>query len=286
MVNVHGGPGMSARSIYRYHNSQLEDHFVVAYWDQRGAGKSFDRSLDPATLTIDRMAADLSELIEVLSAEFGGAPIILLAHSWGTVLSLEHLARRPETVAAYIGIGQVTDQLRSERMGYAWALARADEIGNQSAWHALQTIGPPPWTSEQLLEQRNHLYRLNGFYAEPPSPVRIIRELLATPETGWAELLPMFNAIPWTLGHMWQEFQIYNAFERHQSLNVPVHLMLGRQDRVVAPRLAEAWLARLEAPLKELIWYETAGHMVPAEAPEAFNLDVLRIARNHGLADA
>jgi pimeloyl-ACP methyl ester carboxylesterase len=62
-------------------------------------------------------------------------------------------------------------------------------------------------------------------------------------------------------------------------LHAPAFLMLGRHDHAVSPTMSEAWLAALQAPLKEAIWYETAGHMVPAEDPEAFNRDVLRIAR-------
>lgn len=284
MVNVHGGPGMTERAIYRYHNAVLEDSFVVAYWDQRGAGKSFDRDLDPATLTIDRMTADLTELIDSLLSEFGQSQVVLLAHSWGTALALEHIARRPETVACYIGIAQVTHQLNSEQEGYRWLLDRAEELGDNKTVTVLRDIGPPPWDASQLLRQRKLLYKLKGFYANPPSPLKYIRELLATPETGWADILPMFNAMPWTIDHLWVENQTYDAFDRHPKLDAPIHLMLGRHDHAVSPRLAAAWLERLDAPAKDAIWYET-GHMVPAEDPEAFNRDVLRIGREHGLIE-
>jgi proline iminopeptidase len=283
LINVHGGPGMSERAFYRYHNATIEDHFVVAYWDQRDAGKNFDRSLDPAGLTIDRMAGDLTELIDVLRAEFGQDKVLLLAHSWGTLISLEHLARRPDTVAAYIGVSQVTHPLRSEREGYDWLLAEAEARGEASIAEKLREIGPPPWTAEQLLSQRNHLYRLNGFYAERPSPFRSVREWLATPEMGWRDLDAMFNAMSWTIGHLWAENQTWDAFAAHPALDVPVYLMLGRFDRAVSPGLAVEWLDQLDAPVKEAIWYERAGHMIPAEDPEAFNAGVLRIAREVGL---
>ncbi len=283
LVNVHGGPGMSERAFYRYHNAILEDHFVVAYWDQRGAGKNFDRSLDPSGLTIDRMAGDLTELIDLLRAEFGQDKVLLLAHSWGTLISLEHLARRPDTVAAYIGVSQVTNPLRSEREGYEWLLAEADARGETRIAEELSEIGPPPWTAEQFLAQRNHLYRLNGFYAEPPSPFGMIRQWLATPEMGWTDLGAMFNAMPWTIGHLWEENQAWDAFATHRALEVPVYLMLGRFDHAVSPGLSQAWLEQLDAPAKEAIWYVRAGHMIPAEDSETFNADVLRIARDVGL---
>ncbi|MEZ5769688.1 MAG: alpha/beta hydrolase [Paracoccaceae bacterium] len=89
--------------------------------------------------------------------------------------------------------------------------------------------------------------------------------------------------MPWSIGHLWEENQAYDAFARHGALEVPVYLMLGRHDHAVSPTLAAAWLDGLDAPRKRAFWYETAGHMVPAEDPAAFNRDVLAIAREVGL---
>lgn len=286
LVNVHGGPGMTERALFRFHNAALEDHFVVAYWDQRGAGKSFDPTLDPAGLTIARMSQDLTELVDRLRAEFGKDKVLLLAHSWGTVLALEHIARRPGTVAGYVGVGQVTHQLDSEREGYGWLCAEARARGDTKAMAALEALGPPPWTAAQMLAERDWLYKLGGFYADPPAPLRYIRQVLSTPETGWTDLGPMFSAMPWSIRHLWAENQAYDAFSRHQALDAPIFLMLGRHDHAVSPTLAARWLDGLDAPVKRAIWYETAGHMVPAEDPAAFNRDVLEIGRTVGLLGA
>ena len=37
---LHGGPGGAERPLFRYYNGELENSFVVTYWDQRGAGRS------------------------------------------------------------------------------------------------------------------------------------------------------------------------------------------------------------------------------------------------------
>src|SRR5262245_36162970 len=41
---LHGGPGGPERPLFRYFNSDLERHFLVAYLDQRGTGRSFPTS--------------------------------------------------------------------------------------------------------------------------------------------------------------------------------------------------------------------------------------------------
>ena len=43
LLFLHGGPGASATALLRKFNSELEDHFTVVYWDQRNAGKSFNK---------------------------------------------------------------------------------------------------------------------------------------------------------------------------------------------------------------------------------------------------
>src|SRR5215831_14007017 len=48
---LHGGPGGPERPLFRYFNSDLERRFLVAYLDQRGAGRSFDRAADTTRLT-------------------------------------------------------------------------------------------------------------------------------------------------------------------------------------------------------------------------------------------
>ena len=55
LVWLHAGPGGAERPLFRYFNSELENHFVVVYWDQRGAGRSFDPKADPHRLTIPSM---------------------------------------------------------------------------------------------------------------------------------------------------------------------------------------------------------------------------------------
>jgi pimeloyl-ACP methyl ester carboxylesterase len=43
LLFVHGGPGMPEFFLDRTHPTGLERDFIVCWWEQRGAGLSFDR---------------------------------------------------------------------------------------------------------------------------------------------------------------------------------------------------------------------------------------------------
>ena len=50
-------------------------------------------------------------LIDYLRKRFDRRAIILVGQSWGTVLATDYIHRHPRKIAAYIGVGQVTDFL-------------------------------------------------------------------------------------------------------------------------------------------------------------------------------
>lgn len=79
------------------------------------------------------MTADLGELIDRLLAEFNQTQVLLVAHSWGTILALEHVAARPETVAAYISISQMTDIVENDTRAFLWMMAKAKDLRDDKA---------------------------------------------------------------------------------------------------------------------------------------------------------
>ena len=107
LLILHGGPG-STWDPFSDLFQDWESHFTMVYWSQRGAGKTY-RKTGPsiaATMTIDRMVDDGIEVAEYLKSHLGKDKVILLGHSWGTVLGIKMIQKRPELFSAYIGTGQ------------------------------------------------------------------------------------------------------------------------------------------------------------------------------------
>jgi proline iminopeptidase len=104
VIWLHGGPGGAERPLFRYFNGDLEKRFVVVYWDQRGAGRSFDPKADPHRLTIAQHLADLATVVDHLRQSLGQNKIVLMGHSWGAALGLLYTQAYPEKVSAFIGV--------------------------------------------------------------------------------------------------------------------------------------------------------------------------------------
>jgi proline iminopeptidase len=64
-----------------------------------------------------------------------------------------------------------------------------------------------------------------------------------------------------------------------RRFETPVFLCLGRLDMQVVSAVGAAWFDTLEAPHKQLIWFETSGHMPPFEEPELFNRTMVDTVR-------
>ena len=278
MVFVHGGPGAAETPFLRRHNAALEDDFVVVYWEQRGAVHSYDPESNPADITIDRLTNDLGELIDLLLAEFEQEKALLVAHSWGTVLALEHTAKHPETVAAYIAISQTTSQADSDAEGYDWVLARARESEDQEAIKLLEGIARPPYTIEQFITQRRFVNQFGGTFMTGDSDLALAFSMIQTDEFSWRDLPAFVQGVASSGAALWPEQKHYDARQRHPSIDVPIVMVMGRHDKVISPTLGAEYFEMLTAPEKELIWFEKSAHGPPFEEPEKFNKVVRQTA--------
>ena len=82
---IHGGPGLS-ESFFAY---ELQKHnnnsYTLVCYDQRGSGKTLIKN-PQAKFSIDILLNDLHDTIKYLKNKYNKNKIVLLCHSWGTVL--------------------------------------------------------------------------------------------------------------------------------------------------------------------------------------------------------
>jgi pimeloyl-ACP methyl ester carboxylesterase len=114
-------------------------------------------------MTLDRMTQDGIQLSEFLRKHLGKDRIILVAHSFGSIVALRMVQARPDLFYAYVGTGQVADETKNWSMAYAVLLERAQATGNQQAVDELRRVGPPPYANgEGYQVQRKWSNRFEG----------------------------------------------------------------------------------------------------------------------------
>ena len=147
LLLVHGGPG-DATSLYGW--ALLRSWFkryTVVQWDQRGAGKTYGRN-GPSTpdVTLDRIVQDGIELSDSLRRLTKMDKIIVVGHSFGSIVALQMVKARPDLFSAFVGTGQIgASSEATMAVAYADVLATAKRRGERVAVRELTEIGPPPW---------------------------------------------------------------------------------------------------------------------------------------------
>ncbi len=168
LLFVHGGPGWAMMPMSWTFQRPWEDFFTVVQWDQRSAGKTYaanEKAAD-STLSIELMVQDAEEMVRHLLKNYGKKKIILVGHSWGSVLGVKLAQAHPEWFYAYVGIGQVINMQRNEAESYRLVLASAQERGDRAGLAALQAIAPYPdgglIPTAKLEKEREWVVRYGG----------------------------------------------------------------------------------------------------------------------------
>jgi proline iminopeptidase len=274
LLVLHGGPGFTLSPVSHYYMRDWEEFFTVVQWDQRGAGKSYraeDRDAIAPTLTIDRLVLDTEELIEHLRKRFKRDRVVVLAHSFGTIVGVKLAQKRPELLYAYVGTGQFVDFARSERLGYEATLSDARADNNQEAIQQLQAIAPfpdaahPERNLKNLPLERRWLAHYGGYFKAGGfgSHEAVAR---FSPTHTSADLEQRQQAHDFIVENMWDEVANVSLSDQIEFA-VPMLIMQGRHDRGTSSELVEEWHAKIKAPRKKLIWFEESSHMVYEEEP-------------------
>jgi proline iminopeptidase len=281
---LHGGPGGAERPLMRHFNGDLEDHFVVAYWDQRGTGRSFDPEADPRRLTIAQHLSDLNVIVEHLKRSFEQDRIVLIGHSWGSALGLLYAKSHPESVSAFIGVAQVVATREAQQAEYDFVLAEASNREDRDTSKRLHEIGMPPHeTASQALAIERLTDKYGGVFHRKPNRLWLmLRGIFGGLVTPW-EIGRFIRANKISLEAMNQELLDLDLRRSVPRVEVPVLFLLGRYDRHVNAALAAAYFEALQAPFKRLIWFEGSGHNVPFEEPELFSATVTNELQSIGI---
>lgn len=293
---LHGGPGASGTALMRKYNHTLENDFTVVYWDQRGAGKSYNKKIHPSTLTVKQLIDDAHKLTEYLCKRFNQQKIFLIGHSWGSRLGMYLVKAYPEKFKAYIGVGQEISAHEGELQSYEFTMNKARATNNTKAVNDLLEMGLPKngnYTSMYktgfwgLVKQKEWLLKLGGERYKKKSYVDWIFQMLWSDEYSIIDLINWSKASSFTAGQMMKDPD-FNQFDLRRdipSVKVPVYFISGLYDYNCPWPLVKEYYQQLTSPKKDFFLFEKSGHSPLFEEPIKFNAMVMKLFKTNSISN-
>jgi pimeloyl-ACP methyl ester carboxylesterase len=272
LLFIHGGPGMPAMYLAHRFQRELEAHFVVVHWDQRGSGKSFKDGANPDQLSTSLLLKDMDIVVDYLRNKFGTDRLWFVGHSHGSYLGVLYTRRYEEKVCAFVGTGQVTNDSPTGptfSLQTAFLENRREELGLD-----LGTVIDASNLEDLLFKSGSELFGETSF-------TPLLLSGLMAPEYSMSDILNVAKGSSFSSRHMKYDMP-RDLLMNEWQFEFPVALIMGRHDMVTPTQLAKEYFDRIEAPLKAWLEFEETSHFPHFEKPREFTKALAELKGNWG----
>ena len=270
MLFLHGGPGMPMMYLAHEFQRPLEKYYTVVQWDRRGSGKTYSRN-KPAkeSMTIRQLIDDTYDLIDTLNRRYNNQKIILVGHSFGTYLGSILVNERPDLFKAFISIGQEVDAEKAKIYQEIFIRRQAEARGNHEIIEQLD--------NSENLNFENWLFEFGGELKNSTSFFPLIWSGLQAPEYTLPEALDLAEASSFSSTKMKYNVISNSIYYDIRQYDMPVYFLAGRSDYTTPHELIKDYYELIQAPKKDLIYFEDSAHFPFYEEPEKFCQEIIRV---------
>lgn len=286
MLYLHGGPSSPDTYVTYGFTDYLINEYTVVAWDQRGCGRTYfhNRGNDSEnkTASFEQAKTDLDELVDYARERFGKEQVIILGHSYGTILGSRYALEHPDKVSAYIGAAQVVSLEKTDIYSYEDAMQKAAAAGDDTselirAYETFQASG-------DLIDMMR-LRSLTSRYHPAGVSDKATRMAVMSPYFGMDDLRWFFRQ----LGDMNAYFALnrqlfdaafdFDAYADGLAYEMPVYLISGTCDWVCPVDSVREYAEDISAPDVRLELIEGCGHNVQYSLPEEFAESVKNVLK-------
>ena len=283
VISLHGGPGSASTFVDYCWQDYLTDKYTFISWDERGCGRSYYRNadVDPnnQSLSFDSQLSDLDALVDYACDRFGQDQVIIMGHSYGSMLGSRYALSHPEKVSAYIGIGQVVNasgyanESYSYEDGLAKARANGDDTTEMEASYE-KFLADKSVTNLMELREKVAPYHPQTVTKDTSTMAALTSPILGVDDARWYLLelatLRGDTTFEQLMKPLNDEMFDFNALENRDEYQMPVLLISGSCDWTCPVDWVEEYADAITAPRKELYLVEGCGHSPQGQVPEEF----------------
>lgn len=239
---LHGGPGEAqSQSLPMF--APWEERYVVVQWDQRGSGKTFEKlRTSTPNMTLAQITNDAIDVARYVLGRLGRRKLILVGHSWGSMVGLGVARQHPDMFHAFVGTSQVIDGKQILENMRSSAVARARTAKDVEAVAALTALTARDlgdmarlplvfkWTAPFVGTDHRYLAVEYGHTG------RDAANWLAGGQFSLSKLMPFLTD--------------FDAREAGRNLQLPFFVIQGADDPRTPPEAAHAFVDWVRTPLK------------------------------------
>ena len=283
IIILHGGPGGNGLE-YRTGTAmeELEKHYAMVYWDQRGQGLSQGK-YDSTHVTIDQMVEDLHALVLILKYKYGNdINLFLLGHSWGGTLGTAYMLKDDyqNELKGWIEADGAHDipLLNKEALKMFIEIAEQQiSVANSTDdWQAILDWASQIDTNNISIEQggeinsnghsaENYLY-YDGIIAEGDIDFTIRDMLIFYHQNFFTSSI----SGAYTTNYLYNEVETTSYTAQLETITTPCLFLWGKYDFVVPTQLGYDAYNKVNTTEKEIIIFEYSGHSPMVNEPDKF----------------
>jgi pimeloyl-ACP methyl ester carboxylesterase len=292
LLFLHGGAGMPEYFLNQNYPNRLEDYFTVCWWDRCGAGLSYAVNVPQNAMTIEQYILDTLAVTHYLRTRFRKDKIFLMAHSGGSIIGIQAVAKVPELYAAYIGVGQISYQLKSEILACQYMIERYKEAGNSSMVRQLEAAPlsmtvPLPASYMRLRDKAMHELGIGTTHDMKSVMTGVFLASWVCRDYTLSEKLNIWRGKFSSDKRLFDKMIAMDMTKIVSRLDIPTYFFHGHYDYTVSYPETKAYFGMLEAPVKGFYTFEKSAHSPmfeePARIREIIERDVL--SGGNSLAD-
>ena len=277
LLFLHGGPGDVTNPWTFALFAAWEKHFTVVQWDQRGAGRTLRKtgSTVGPTITVDRMVQDGIELSEYLRKRLSKDKIIIVGHSFGSIIGVLMARAKPDLFYAYVGTGQVADETKNYFVAYDALLKKAQAVGNQQAFDELSRVGPPPYASGGGYGVQRKW--ANAFEGADQFLWGTIGLTLVSPGNSVQDINDTVDGQMLSGERLVPETKSSGPKDLGLEFSIPMFFIQGAEDFTTPTALARNYLDSIKAPRKEFVTINGGGHFAVFMHADQFLQELVKL---------
>lgn len=274
---VQAGPGFPLlHEVAKFQQRlNLENDFLVSYWDQRGCGTASQQ--DAERVSLQQQVNDLRAVLQWLKNETRQT-VIVFGISLGATIALQAAEHERDTVKAVVAISPDAHTASSDAAVSSFLRAQSALAKNRRLSAKLMKLGEPPYTDSAAFQLRaSILTDLNVIERGVKFSV-MLRETLFSLIAAYG-LLGAFKAMRnmnLIQNKLLPQLVSLDLLSNPPHLEVPVHYIFGEQDPLVLAEIIKQLPVAIATPETTVMLVYDAGHMVHFDQPEVVRSIVVR----------